>query len=112
MNCQWRMGMLTMRECGAPAGSGCASCGMTLCGAHAVMGPNGPACPQCASSQEGYGQTEDTEFAASRQEFYQPYGGVGGFGRQGFFSRSDSASMNRPASAPAQRQAEYDAMES
>lgn len=112
MTCQWQMGMLTMRECGMPAGSGCSLCGASLCMMHTVMGQNGPACPRCASMNQGYAQTEDTELAASRDEYYRPYGGAAAYGQPGFFSRSDSSAMNRPAAMPVRRQDEdYDAME-
>ncbi|MFN0106592.1 MAG: hypothetical protein ACKV2U_31420 [Bryobacteraceae bacterium] len=112
MICQWHMGLLVMRECGAPASSGCAMCGRQLCIAHTMMGRNGPACPQCASTNEGYEKTEDTEMASSREEYYRPYGGAAGYGQAGYFSDSDSAAMNRPGLPPLKpKRDEYDAME-
>jgi len=112
MTCQWRMGMLVMRECGLPAASGCSLCGQTICMAHTVMGQNGPACPGCAATHQGYESNEDTELAASRDEYYRPYGGVAGYGQPGFFSGSDAARMNQPATLPRRSASDdYDAME-
>ena len=112
MICQWQMGMLVMRPCGVPATSGCGMCGRQLCMMHTSMGQNGPACPQCASTNEGYEKTGDTEMAASREEYYRPYGGVAGYGQPGYFSSSDSAAMNRPGVAPRRsNEDECDAME-
>jgi hypothetical protein len=67
---------------------GCSGCGQTICGAHTVMGPNGPACPQCANSQPGYEQNEDTVAAATRGGYYQQYG------KPGYFSKQDESSLN------------------
>jgi hypothetical protein len=119
MNCQYRMGLLTMRECGAPAAAGCAVCGTTICQAHMVMGQYGPACPQCAAANPGYQQNEDTELAAAREEYYRPYGG---FGKSGFFSRGDAAALGGAAiggaalggaafAAQPQQRPDYDPME-
>ncbi|MBL8238399.1 MAG: hypothetical protein JNM66_13325 [Bryobacterales bacterium] len=113
MTCQWQTGMLVMRECGAPATAGCALCGRALCMIHTSMGQNGPACPGCAATHDGYARNEETELAASREEYYRPYGGVAGYGQQGYFSGADAAAMNRGPVAqrrPAQED-DYDAME-
>ena len=93
MNCQWQMGMLVMRECEMPASAGCSLCGRQLCMAHTVMGQHGPACPGCASHTDGYGETEDTEIAGARDDYYSQYGGASQFGSRGYFSGADSASM-------------------
>lgn len=112
MSCQWQMGMLVMRPCGAPASSGCNMCGRVLCMSHTVMGQNGPACPQCASMHQGYEENEETDFASSRDEYYRPYGGVPGFGHASYFSGADAGAMNRPGPMPVRRrQDEYDPME-
>ena len=113
MNCQWQMGMLAMRECGAPATAGCALCGRSLCMMHTSMGQSGPACPGCAATHNGYPPNEDTELAASREEYYRPYGGAAGYGQAGYFSGTDATAMNRAPVAPRTRGAEddYDAME-
>ena len=112
MICQWQMGMLTMRACGVPAPSGCSMCGRQLCMLHTSMGQNGPACPQCASTHEGYEKNEDTELASTREQYYQPYGGTAAYGEPGYFSSSDSAAMNRPSLTPRrEKEEDYDAME-
>lgn len=112
MTCDWQMGLLVMRPCGAPASAGCSLCGRQLCMSHTVMGQNGPACPQCASVQDGYETTEDTELATSREQYYRPFGGAGGFGRAGYFTAADSAAMNRPGLLPRRpARDEYDPME-
>ena len=112
MICDWQMGMLSMRPCGAPATGACGMCGRQLCMMHMSMGQSGPACPQCASTHEGYEQNEDTEMASSREEYYRPYGGTAGFGQAGYFSSSDSAAMKRPAVTPRRaKENDYDAME-
>lgn len=113
MICQWQMGMLVMRECGAPATAGCALCGRSLCMMHTSMGQSGPACPSCAATNPGYAQNEDTEMAASRDEYYRPYGGAAAYGQAGYFSGTDAAAMNRAPVAPRRSGAEdsYDAMD-
>lgn len=93
MTCQWQTGLLSIRSCGEPAAGGCSLCGMPICMAHAVQGTRGPACPGCAARNEGYADTEDTEQADARDEYYAPYGGAGAFGRPGFFSGRDAAML-------------------
>ncbi len=88
MKCQWQTGLLSPEPCGIMAMGGCSGCGQTICGAHTVMGPNGPACPQCANSQPGYQQNEDTESAETRGGYYQQYG------QTGYFSKKDESSLN------------------
>jgi hypothetical protein len=79
---------------------------------HTVMGQSGPACPQCASTNDGYEKNEETEMASSREEYYRPYGGTAGFGQPGYFSESDSAAMNQPGISPRRpKKNEYDPME-
>ena len=34
MSCEWQVGLLVMRTCGAPSMSGCSFCGTPLCAAH------------------------------------------------------------------------------
>lgn len=87
-------------------------CGRLLCMAHTAMGQNGPACPHCASTHEGYESNEDSEMASTRDEYYEPYGGAAAYGQPGFFSDTDSAHMNRPAAQlqPRKRN-EYDPKE-
>lgn len=117
MSCMWQTGLLTMRTCGAPAAGGCALCGLPLCMSHVVQGASGPACPGCASRNEGYEDTEDTEIADAREEYYAPYGGAAAYGSPGFFSGSDSAAMGSPGSvlfAPRKgaEDEDYDALDS
>lgn len=112
MNCQWQMGMLVMRECGAPAAGACSLCGQTLCMAHTVMGQQGPACPGCASHTEGYGETDDTEIAGARNQYFSQYGGASQFGSRGYFSGADSAAMaQRGIPQKPARQERYNANE-
>lgn len=112
MTCQWQMGLLVMRECGAPAGAGCSLCGRQLCMTHTLMGQNGPACPQCASANQGYEANEDTELAGSREQYYQPYGGAAAFGRAGYFTPADSAALDHPGLNPQwSKKNKYDAKE-
>ena len=127
MSCMWQTGLLTMRTCGQPAAGGCALCGMPLCMSHAVQGARGPACPGCASRNEGYADTEDTEIADAREQYYKPYGGAAAFGAAGlgvaglgaaaYFSQGDAAAMGAPGAMPfAQRKRaedeDYDALDS
>jgi len=106
MICQWQSGLLVMRECGQPAMAGCSMCGRSICMAHSVPGPNGMACPQCASSAEGYEDTEDTEIAETRGQYAQQFGTGAGY-----FTPADSSSLGRGGAAtPTQRP--YDPRES
>lgn len=90
MTCQWQSGLLVMRECGQPAAGSCAMCGRSICMVHGVPGPNGTACPQCASSADGYEETEDTEIAGTRSQYAQQYGGGAGY-----FTPADSSALGR-----------------
>jgi len=69
---------------------------------HTVMGQNGTACPQCASMNDGYEKTEDTEMASSREEYYRPYDGApgpwaGGVFFSGRFGRNEQSRINAAA---------------
>ena len=112
MSCQWQRGLLVMQECGEPATGACGICGRMLCMAHTVPGANGMACPQCASQNEGYEETEDTEMAETRGEYYQRYGEGTQFGQPGFFTPSDSAALGSRGLPPVRREKAYDPKES
>ena len=113
MICQAQMGLLVVRECGAPATAACCMCGRQVCATHTVMGQTGPACPDCAAANPAYAKNDDTDIAASRNEFYRPYGGAAAFGVAGlgaaaYFSASDSASMNQPFPRRLKKEVDYD----
>ena len=93
MSCGYQMGMLVLRECGSPATSACSLCGTPVCSAHTLMGSQGPACPQCASQSDGYEDTDDTEIAEARGQYFTQYGGASQFGSRGYFSGNDAAAM-------------------
>ncbi|MBM3784215.1 MAG: hypothetical protein FJW30_07625 [Acidobacteria bacterium] len=112
MTCQWHTGLLVVRECGLPASGGCGMCGRTLCLAHTIPGPNGMACPQCASTADGYPENEDTQAASDRNEYYQRYGEGAQFGEPGYFSPADSAALASQSPVLPFRQDGYDPMES
>lgn len=82
-----------------------------LCVAHTAMGPNGPACPQCANADPGYEDTDEGDIASTRDEYYRPYGGIGD---AGYFTPRDSAALGQAgflASTPQRQRQEYDPME-
>lgn len=101
MSCEWQVGLLVMRTCGAPSMSGCSFCGTPLCAAHTMSGGDGaPACPRCAASHQGYESNEDTELASARDLYYKPYGGAAAFGTQGYFNPAESQFLNNPVREP------------
>lgn len=116
MICGWRMGVMTLMECGEPAVGACTMCGSPLCGKHTVMSMAGAAgCPRCAASAEGFPKTDLTEMASAREAYYKPFGGTRGYGSSSYFSEEDEEAMRqRRVGAAASRPREdrdYDAME-
>ncbi len=89
MTCQWQTGLLVPQPCEMPAMGGCSLCGRSLCMMHTVSGPNGPACPTCANSNQGYEQNEETELESSRSSYYTQYGGAN------YFTNRDRQSVER-----------------
>jgi hypothetical protein len=57
--------------------------------AHSVAGPNGTACPRCASANPGYEQNEETELESARSKYYTQYGG------ERYFTDRDRESVER-----------------
>lgn len=114
MNCQWQVGMLVVRACGSPASGVCSFCGTELCAVHTVTGGDGPACPRCAGSHQGYESTEESEIARERDEYYRPYGGTSKFGEEGYFTGNEGAALSGAAFAPLQQRAKkkYDPKDS
>ena len=88
MKCQWQTGLLSPEPCGTLAMGSCGTCGQAICMAHTSMGQGGIACPQCASSQDGYQQNEETELAGARSGYFQQYG------KPGYFTKNDESSLN------------------
>ena len=74
MTCQCPAGLLVLRECGEPAFGACGFCGRALCVMHQTPGPDGIACPECASTRQDYEETSESEAAATRKEYYDEYG--------------------------------------
>ncbi|MBI2689083.1 MAG: hypothetical protein HYX27_22495 [Acidobacteria bacterium] len=113
MSCEYQLGMLVMRECGAPASGACGMCGRQICPMHTMMGDAGPACPQCASQAAGYEDNDDTDIAETRGQYFTQYGGAAQFGQRGFFSSADSAAMSQRAfgANPPAKQQRYDPKE-
>lgn len=114
MSCQWQVGMLVVRTCGLPASGVCSFCGSQLCGMHTVMGADGPACPRCAASHQGYESNDDTEFARERDENYRTYGGAAKYGEDGYFTEQESAAMGASTyvAPPVVKKKKYDPKDS
>lgn len=111
MSCQARMGLLVLRECGAPATGFCGSCGKSVCVAHQV----GASCPDCAAfNQEGDTETDPVaQDAAVRKSYYDEYGEPE-FGSGNYFNEGDNSALGRGMIAGAglpRRRPEYDPME-
>ena len=116
MTCSWKLGMMTLMECGEPAMGACTICGNPLCGKHMVMSLAGAAgCPRCAASAEGFPKTDLTEMASAREAYYKPFGGTRGYGSSSYFSDEDEQAMRQrrlgAVAGKAQRDRDYDASE-
>lgn len=116
MTCSWKLGLMTLMECGEPAMGACSMCGNPLCGKHMVMSMAGAAgCPRCAASAQGFPKTDLTEMASAREAYYQPFGGTRGFGSSSYFSDEDEEAMRRrrlgAAAASPQRESGYDELD-
>lgn len=109
MNCQARMGLLVLRECGAPAMGFCGSCGKSVCATHQV----GSSCPDCGMLDQQNQEDPVAQDAATRNSYYQEYGEPE-FGHGNYFSEGDNSALGRGAIAGAglpRRRPEYDPME-
>lgn len=89
MSCMASAGLLVLRPCGQPAVGGCSQCGKSLCMIHMGSGM----CPECMAMG---GQWEDDEAgreAASRNDYYNTYGGGEEYGSAAYFSQGDRSSI-------------------
>ncbi|MEP7363367.1 MAG: hypothetical protein ABI972_08940 [Acidobacteriota bacterium] len=91
MSCMASAGLLVLRGCGEPAVGGCSSCGKSLCMMHIGAGT----CPDCMASQGQWEDNDAAREAASRNEYYDTYGGgtPGEFGAAGFFGTNQGRAM-------------------
>ncbi|MBN8730509.1 MAG: hypothetical protein J0L64_08220 [Acidobacteria bacterium] len=89
MSCMASAGLLVLRQCGQPAVGGCSQCGKSLCMMHMAGGT----CPECMAMG---GQVDDSEAgreAASRNDYYNTYGGGEEYGSASYFSQGNRGAM-------------------
>lgn len=86
MNCQHRMGLLILRECGEPVSGYCGSCGTALCAAHL----GGGICAVCSVTSGDRNENDWTREEGMRRDYY------GSFGGAGYFNAADRESL-RPS---------------
>ena len=72
--CQAKMGMLVLRDCGQAAVAACDTCGRPVCGAHQTPVAAGIACPECAAQDEGVAEAGPVKRARRRSRWYRSYG--------------------------------------
>lgn len=94
MSCQAHVGLLVLRACGQPAMGACSSCGTPLCALHLGAGT----CPTCMLTRGNPEENELTREAATRNQYYESYGGRPQYGDARFFNEDDRESL-RPAAA-------------
>lgn len=103
------MGLLVLRQCGAPSMGFCGTCGKSICVAHQV----GPSCPDCAALNQENPDDPVTQDAANRNSYYDEYGAPE-FGSGSYFTEGDNtalASGFMPGAGLPRRLSEYDYME-
>ena len=94
MSCMASSGLLVLRGCGEPAVGACSNCGKALCMMHLASGT----CPDCMATSGQWGDNEAAREAASRNDYYNTYGGGGEFGSANYFTSGQQRSM-RPGAA-------------
>jgi hypothetical protein len=110
MSCQAQAGLLILRMCGQPAVSACSSCGIPLCGLHGAAG----ACPNCLATGGNPGENELAREAATRNQYYEEYGGRAEFGGARYFNAGDRESLHARGAgfaAPAGAGHDYDPLD-
>ncbi|MGJ5820010.1 hypothetical protein [Paludibaculum fermentans] len=95
MSCQAHVGLLVLRSCGQPAMGACSSCGMALCGMHLGAGT----CPTCMLTRGNPEENDLTREAATRNQYYDTYGGRTQYGDSEYFNEGDRESLHPAAAA-------------
>jgi len=105
MSCMANSGLLVLRGCGQPAVGACSSCGKALCMLHMAAGT----CPECAAMGGQWEDNDAAREAASRNDYYNTYGGGSEYGSASFFSAGDRrAAGTGPAGFTAGEGDDYD----
>lgn len=73
-NCQAKVGMLVLRECGQSAVRVCQMCNKPICEAHQNQTKQGIICPDCAAGLPGEQVSPQAERARRRGFYYGQYG--------------------------------------
>ncbi len=68
--CRAKIGLLVLRDCGAPSRTECVLCSRGLCGEHRQKGTEGDLCPECALTQGAPIRTASLARAHQRHRFY------------------------------------------
>ncbi len=94
MSCMASAGLLVLRGCGQPAVGACSNCGKALCMMHLAGGT----CTECMAASGEYGDSEAGREAASRDNYYNTYGGGEEYGSANYFTSGQQQSL-RPGAA-------------
>ncbi len=72
--CQAKVGMLVLRDCGQTAAAACDTCGRPVCRSHQTPVAAGIACPECAAQDQGIADQGQVKRARRRRRWYSSYG--------------------------------------
>lgn len=104
MSCMASAGLLVLRGCGQPAVGGCSNCGKALCMMHMAGGT----CPECAAMGGQWEDNEAAREAASRNQYYDTYGGGSEFGSANYFAAGNRQAMTPGTSSFTSDSDDYD----